>query len=68
VKNVSASKFIEYFKDIRKVLELAEKPEGNEFRNIFKIITIGFIVTGALSFGIVFLITMVLNMFGAGLR
>jgi len=65
---VSASKFIEYFKDIRKVLELAEKPEGNEFRNIFKIITIGFIVTGALSFGIVFLITMVLNMFGAGLR
>ncbi|MEM1525532.1 MAG: preprotein translocase subunit SecE [Ignisphaera sp.] len=65
---MSASKFIEYFKDIRKVLELAEKPEGNEFRNIFKIITIGFIVTGALSFGIVFLITMVLNMFGAGLR
>lgn len=65
---MSTSKFIEYFKDIRKVLELAEKPEGNEFKNIFKIITIGFVVTGALSFGIVFLITMILNMFGAGLR
>ncbi|MEM1644681.1 MAG: protein translocase SEC61 complex subunit gamma [Ignisphaera sp.] len=65
---MSISRFVEYFKDIRKVLELAEKPEGDEFKNIFKIVTIGFIVTGALSFGIVFLITMILNMFGVGLR
>jgi len=63
----SSKKLIDYFKDMRKVLELAEKPEGDEFKNIFRMIIIGFIVAGALSFGLVYLVTTVLNMFGAGL-
>lgn len=63
----SSKKLVDYFKDMRKVLELAEKPEGDEFKNIFRMIIIGFIVAGALSFGLVYLVTTVLNMFGAGL-
>lgn len=63
----SSRKLFDYFKDVRKVLELAEKPEGDEFKNIFKLIILGFVVIGALSFGLVFLITMILDMFDAGL-
>uniref|UniRef100_A0A7C2VGY1 Protein translocase subunit SecE n=1 Tax=Ignisphaera aggregans TaxID=334771 RepID=A0A7C2VGY1_9CREN len=61
-------KTLEYLKDIRKVLELAEKPEGSEFKNIFKLVTLGFIAVGGLSFGLSFLITTLLNMFGVGLQ
>ncbi|MCC6015881.1 MAG: preprotein translocase subunit SecE [Desulfurococcaceae archaeon] len=64
----SSRKFTDYFKDMRKVLELAEKPEGDEFKNIFRMIILGFVIVGAFSFGIVYLVTWILNVFGAGLR
>lgn len=62
-----SKRIIEYFKDIRKVLELAEKPEGDEFKHIFRLILLGFVAIGALSFGIALLITTLFNVFGVGL-
>ncbi|MEM0372082.1 MAG: preprotein translocase subunit SecE [Ignisphaera sp.] len=59
-------KFTDYFKDMTKILELAEKPEGSEFKQIFKIVMLGFIVVGALSFGIAMAISMLLTVFGVG--
>ncbi|MEM1541223.1 MAG: preprotein translocase subunit SecE [Ignisphaera sp.] len=59
-------KFTDYFKDMTKVLELAEKPEGDEFKQIFKIVMLGFIVIGALSFGIAMAISTLLTVFGVG--
>lgn len=61
-------KIIDYLKDIRKVLELAEKPEGEEFKHIFRLVLLGFFIIGVLSFGIVMLISSLLAMYNAGLQ
>lgn len=61
-------KLIDYFRDIGKILELAKKPEREEFKQIFKLVLLGFIIIGATSFGIALLITMIFDMFGIGLK
>lgn len=60
-------KLIDYFKDMSKVLELAEKPEADEFKQILKMVFLGFVAIGALSFSIAFTISFLLNTFGAGI-
>jgi len=42
----------EAFKDMGKVLELAEKPDADEFKQILKLTLLGFTLTGLISFGI----------------
>jgi protein translocase SEC61 complex gamma subunit len=43
---------IEAFKNMTKVLELAEKPEGDEFKQLVKITLLGFTVIGVIAFAI----------------
>jgi protein translocase SEC61 complex gamma subunit len=42
----------EAFKNMTKVLELAEKPEGNEFKQMMKMTLIGFVIVGIIAFAI----------------
>jgi protein translocase SEC61 complex gamma subunit len=42
----------EAFKNMTKVLELAEKPEGDEFKQMMKMTLIGFVIVGIIAFAI----------------
>ncbi len=43
---------VEAFKNMAKVLELAEKPEGEEFKQLIKVTLLGFAVVGLIAFAI----------------
>lgn len=43
---------VEAFKNMAKVLELAEKPEGEEFKQLIKVTLVGFAVVGLIAFTI----------------
>lgn len=59
------TRILEYLKDMKKVLELAEKPDSDEFKTLFKLILLGFLAVGGLSFGISLLISTILSMYQA---
>lgn len=42
----------EAFKNMGKVLELAEKPDGDEFKQILKLTLLGFTLVGVISFAV----------------
>jgi len=55
------------FEDIRKILELAEKPDGDDFRQILKITFLGLAIVGLAAFAISIAITYIFQLAGIGI-
>ncbi len=55
------------FEDIRKILELAEKPDSDDFRQILKIIFLGLAIVGLAAFAISIAVTYIFQLAGIGM-
>uniref|UniRef100_A0A7J3I9J6 Preprotein translocase subunit SecE n=1 Tax=Ignisphaera aggregans TaxID=334771 RepID=A0A7J3I9J6_9CREN len=52
---------------MRKIIDLAEKPDADDFKQILKITLLGFTLVGVAAFALSWLINFILQISGAGI-
>ncbi|MCS7110725.1 MAG: hypothetical protein N3D82_04765 [Ignisphaera sp.] len=57
----------EAFEGMRKIVDLAEKPDADDFKQILRITLLGFTIIGVAAFALSWLINFVLQVSGAGI-
>lgn len=57
----------EAFEGMRKIIDLAEKPDADDFKQILKITLLGFTLVGVAAFALSWLINFILQISGAGI-
>ena len=64
---MSTKSLKDMFEGMRKIIDLAEKPDSEDFRQILKITLLGFTIVGVAAFALSWLINFILQISGAGI-
>ena len=64
---VSIKSIRDVFEGMRKIVDLAEKPDSEDFKQILKITLLGFTIVGVAAFALSWLINLVLQVSGVGI-